>query len=158
MPYRWRRKSVGIENEIPHDLRSPPMFPAELTLVFSNLLTNAVKAAQTSDRIRATGEISEDGVIVRVENSGKAINPESGEKWFRPFESTTTETDPILGQGMGMGLPITRNIPAVCERLLAVPAGSSLQAGLTTLGPSHPREDGPSDFRSRLSSMAGGAQ
>jgi signal transduction histidine kinase len=104
------RRGISIENNIPDDLKSPPMFPAELTLVFSNLLTNAVKAAQVNGRVRASGTSNDDGVSIRVENTGKAVNPDTGEKWFRPFESTTTETDPVLGQGMGMGLPITRNI------------------------------------------------
>ena len=104
------RKGVAIENSIPDALRSPPMFPAELTLVFSNLLTNAVKAAQANGRIRASGSPDSNEIVLRVENSGSAVNPTTGEKWFRPFESTTTETDPVLGQGMGMGLPITRNI------------------------------------------------
>jgi signal transduction histidine kinase len=104
------RRGITIVNDIPEDLKSPPMFPAEVTLVFSNLLTNAVKAAGKGGRIRASGEATDDGVVLRVENSGVAVNPERGEKWFRPFESTTTETDPVLGQGMGMGLPITRNI------------------------------------------------
>lgn len=104
------RRGISIENAIPEQLKSPPMFPAELTLVFSNLLTNAVKAAGPNGRVLATAISNDDGIVVRVENTGKRVNPESGEKWFRPFESTTTETDPVLGQGMGMGLPITRNI------------------------------------------------
>jgi signal transduction histidine kinase len=45
-----------------------------------------------------------------VENTGTAVDLEDAERWFRPFESTTLETDPVLGQGMGMGLPITRNM------------------------------------------------
>lgn len=105
-----QRQDIVIVNEIPASLKSPPMFPAELTLIFSNLLTNAVKAAKRSGRIRAIGEHTDGEIVIKVENSGVAVNPENGERWFRPFESTTTETDPVLGQGMGMGLPITRNI------------------------------------------------
>ncbi len=86
------------------------MFPAELTLVFSNLLTNAVKAAGKSGRIRATAKRDNESITLRIENTGIAVDPEDGERWFRPFESTTVQTDPVLGQGMGMGLPITRNI------------------------------------------------
>lgn len=104
------RREIVIENTIPQDLKSPPMFPAELTLVFSNLLTNAVKAAQDGGRIRASGVAGDDATILRIENTGKAVDPTTGERWFRPFESTTTQADPVLGQGMGMGLPITRNI------------------------------------------------
>ena len=32
------------------------------------------------------------------------------ERFFRPFESSTTEVDVLLGQGMGLGLPIVRNL------------------------------------------------
>ena len=48
--------------------------------------------------------------MLRIENTGMAVDPSKGERWFRPFETTTTEVDPVLGQGMGMGLPITRNM------------------------------------------------
>jgi signal transduction histidine kinase len=87
------------------------MFPAELTVVFSNLLTNAVKAAGEAGRIRATARQDGEGqVILKIENTGPAVDLADAERWFRPFESTTVEVDPVLGQGMGMGLPITRNM------------------------------------------------
>ena len=105
------KRGIEVTNEIPPDLKSPPMFRSELTVVFSNLLTNAVKAAGIDGIIRASGRMDENGrVIIRIENTGVAVSLDEGEKWFRPFESTTTETDPVLGQGMGMGLPITPNI------------------------------------------------
>ena len=43
--HQAERRDINIDNRIPPDLRSPPMFPAELTAVFANLLTNAVKVA-----------------------------------------------------------------------------------------------------------------
>lgn len=108
------RRGIVIENRIPPDLRSPPMFPAEVSVVFSNLLSNAVKAAGRGGRIRATGrQTSDSGAIVRVENTGRSVGPKRGERWFLPFESTTVKTtDPVLGQGMGMGLTLTRNLLA----------------------------------------------
>ena len=51
-----RRRGIIIRNEIPTDLKSPPMFPAELTAIFSNLLTNAVKAAGPDGCILARAE------------------------------------------------------------------------------------------------------
>jgi len=103
-------RHIKIENRIPTDLKSPPMFPAELTTVFSNLLTNAVKAAGDHGRIRATARQTVVGVDLRIENTGVAVDPSRGEKWFRPFESSTTQVDAVLGQGMGLGLPITRSV------------------------------------------------
>lgn len=109
------RRGIEVVNDIAPSLRSPAMFPAEITIVFSNLLTNAVKAAGEQGRIRAwtPGDKSDKtGVRLRIENTGQAVSPDEGERWFLPFESTTTEVDPVLGQGMGMGLPITRNVLA----------------------------------------------
>lgn len=105
------KRGIQILTGIPVGLKTPPMFPAELTTVFSNLLTNAVKAAGRDGKIRATGETTGDGAVrVLVENTGRKVAPDEGERWFQPFESTTTELDPVLGQGMGLGLPITRGI------------------------------------------------
>jgi signal transduction histidine kinase len=105
------RRAIDITNQIPADLKSPPMFPAELAVVFSNLLTNAAKAAGDGGRVRATGGSgTEGGSVVRLENTGVEVDLADSERWFRPFQSTTVETDPVLGQGMGMGLPITRNL------------------------------------------------
>jgi signal transduction histidine kinase len=104
-------RDIKIENRIPETLKSPPMFPAEITTVFSNLLTNAIKAAGHNGRIRATGRDAANGEVrVRVENTGVEVDLANAEKWFLPFESTTTDVDAGLGQGMGLGLPITRNM------------------------------------------------
>jgi signal transduction histidine kinase len=106
-----QKRQILVTNEIPTDLKSPPMFPAEMTLIFSNLLTNAVKAAGERGKIRAVATANADGeVVLRIENTGVAVDLGEAERWFKPFESTTVQTDPVLGQGMGMGLPITRNI------------------------------------------------
>jgi signal transduction histidine kinase len=105
------RRGVQIENAIPQTIKSPPMFPAELTAVFTNLLSNAVKAAGNDGRIYATAHRDNDGALhVVVQNTGVAVDLEQAEIWFRPFESTTAEVDPGLGQGMGLGLPITRRM------------------------------------------------
>ena len=86
------------------------MFPAELTTVFANLLTNAVKGASEDGQIEASADINEGTLQVRVQNTGVAVDLEEAEKWFEPFESTTQEVNPVLGQGMGLGLTITRRI------------------------------------------------
>ena len=105
------RKGITMDNNIPSDLRSPPMYSAELIAIFSNILTNAVKAAGDGGHLRAVGSVRPDGAVrLRIENTGVAVAIDESERWFRPFESTTTEVDPILGQGMGLGLTITRDI------------------------------------------------
>lgn len=105
------RRGILIINDIERDLRTPPMFAAEVTTVFANLLTNAVKAARSDGEIRASASVDDEGgVRVRLENTGVAVKLQEAERWFRPFESTTVEVNPVLGQGMGLGLPITRSV------------------------------------------------
>lgn len=105
------KRKITIENSIPPSLRSPPIFPAELTVVFSNLLSNAVKACRLGGRVNAKGRKKPNGnVVVTIQNTGVRVKLKDAEKWFLPFKSTTVESDPLLGQGMGMGLPIVRNI------------------------------------------------
>ena len=109
--HQAERRGIDIDNWIPSELRSPPMFPAELTAVFANLLTNAVKAAgEDGGRIRASASSEDDQVRIIIQNTGAAIRLDEAERWFKPFESTTSEVNPVLGQGMGLGLTITRNL------------------------------------------------
>ena len=104
------RRNVEIANRIPPSLRTQPMFPAELTTVFANLLTNAVKGASEYGQIESSANINEGMLQVRVQNTGVVVDLKEAEKWFEPFESTTQEVNPVLGQGMGLGLTITRRI------------------------------------------------
>lgn len=104
----FARREIRLEVDLQPKLRTPPMFASEVTILFTNLLTNAIKAAGTKGRIRVTGHAGENATILRVENSGERVDLTDAERWFRPFETTTTEVDVILGQGMGLGLPITR--------------------------------------------------
>ena len=104
---------IAVVNDVPADLRVPPMFHAELLAVLTNLLTNAVKAAGQGGVIRARGRnLSRDETELTLENTGVAVDPVDGERWFVPYASTSTSVDPSLGQGMGLGLPITRDLLA----------------------------------------------
>ncbi len=104
-------RNIEIRSDIGPEVRSPPMFVAELTTILTNLLTNAVKAAGDGGRVRASADEKQDGIVIlRLENTGMVVEPSDGERWFRPFESTTSSPDPVLGQGMGLGLSITRDM------------------------------------------------
>ena len=104
------RSGAKVENQLPSDLRSPPMFPAEVVVLFTNLLSNAVKAAGKTGRIRIRQGRGEDEVTIIMENTGVAVDLTDAEKWFEPFRSTTAVPDAALGQGMGMGLTIVRSL------------------------------------------------
>jgi signal transduction histidine kinase len=102
------RDGISLRNEIPEELRTPPMFPAEVTSVFTNLLSNAIKAAGHNGIVEASGARSDGRTEIVVQNTGAAVDLDRAEEWFEPYRSTTATVDPSLGQGMGLGLTITR--------------------------------------------------
>jgi signal transduction histidine kinase len=105
---RLRRRGITFSNDIPADLRTPPMFPSELAGIFTNLMSNAAKFAGEGGRIAVTAEVSGEGMRVTMQNTGAEVNLKTAAKLFEAFQSTTERPDAVLGQGMGMGLTITR--------------------------------------------------
>lgn len=101
-------KNVSVNVDIPEDLRTGPMFPAEATILLTNLLTNATKNAATDGNIWIDGFDFSETVVIVISNNGAVVDLNEAERWFLPFESTTTEVDDVLGQGLGLGLPIVR--------------------------------------------------
>lgn len=102
------RLGVELDADLPPDLRTPPMFPAELTVLLNNLLTNAIKNAGRPGRVLVAGRpMGDRGLTLTVSNTGVAVDLTDADRWFMPFETTTTSIDEVLGQGLGLGLPIT---------------------------------------------------
>lgn len=104
------KRRVRILNKIPEKVRTPPMFPAEVTAIITNLLSNAVKFAGKGGQVYVSARADDDVVVLRMENTGTAVDLRGAEKWFQPFRSTTFDIDESLGQGMGLGLTITRSL------------------------------------------------
>ncbi|TPL49894.1 ATP-binding protein [Mesorhizobium sp. B2-4-6] len=105
---RIEQRGLKVENAIPADLRTPPMFPSELSGIFTNLLSNAVKFTDKNGRIRVEAREERGAMVVAMYNTGQAVDLGRGHRLFEAFQSTTERPDAILGQGMGMGLTITR--------------------------------------------------
>jgi signal transduction histidine kinase len=105
---RVAEKDISIHIALDPDLRTGPMFPAELMILLTNLLSNAVKNAASGGNIWIDAADSGGSVEIIVSNDGVVVDLVEAERWFLPFESTTTAVDEVLGQGMGLGLPIVR--------------------------------------------------
>jgi signal transduction histidine kinase len=104
------RRGIKMDIDIPDRLKTPPMFPAEISAIFTNLLSNAVKFAGNGGTVRATASVDDGELVIRMENTGEKVELRTADKWFEPFRSTTGDVDETLGQGMGLGLTITRSL------------------------------------------------
>jgi signal transduction histidine kinase len=109
-PKMVERQQV-VSNEIPLELHSPPIFPAEFAIILTNLLSNATKFAGNGGRIKLNAHLDDAMTLhLKVNNTGTRVASADAERYFRPFESSTTDVDVVLGQGMGLGLPIVRTL------------------------------------------------
>ncbi|MFQ5798908.1 MAG: ATP-binding protein [Bacteroidota bacterium] len=102
---------IDFHNEVPANLRTPPIFEAELHAVLLHVFTNALKAVRDKKvrEIAVKANKEDDGVHVFMLDTGSGIKPERREEVFKPFVTTSTP-DPILGVGTGLGLKIVRDI------------------------------------------------
>lgn len=105
-----RSRNQTIDVAIADSVSTPPLFPAELNAILSNLISNAVKFSGENGRIRITADDGAGSLRIRVENTGASVDLATSERWFQPFRSTTPIVDETLGQGMGLGLTITRSL------------------------------------------------
>lgn len=112
-PLSLYMRDFGIEfsNKVPVNLRTPPVFEAELHAILLHLFTNALKAVRDEKvaRIAVKANRQEDGVHVFMLDTGVGVDIESREQAFKPF-FTTSPADPILGVGTGLGLTVVRDI------------------------------------------------
>jgi PAS domain S-box-containing protein len=79
----------------------------ELKQVLLNLIHNAVQASTASSQVHVAATTDDRHAVLTVTDHGHGIAKDVIGKIFDPFFSTKTET---VGQGMGLGLSITRGI------------------------------------------------
>ncbi len=79
----------------------------ELKQVLLNLIHNAVQASTAGGQVDVQVKVDAKHATLRVTDRGHGIAEEVIERIFDPFFSTKTET---VGQGMGLGLSVTRGI------------------------------------------------
>jgi two-component system, NtrC family, sensor kinase len=99
---------VAVKTDLDRDLAPVRADRVQLQQVILNLITNAVEAMSTVEgRLRllsvATRRQEDEGVLIRVQDSGPGIEPGGTERIFDAFFSTKSS-------GMGMGLFICRSI------------------------------------------------
>lgn len=90
-----------ISPELPRRLTGDP---ARIKQMAVNLLTNAVKYTQTGF-VRLTAEMDGGAMVLTIADSGCGIAPEKLPLIFNNFERIGA-----VGDGVGLGLPITKNI------------------------------------------------
>lgn len=105
-------KSAQSKNIIIHENITSPVYikadPAAITRIANNLIENAIKFTNEKDIIDITLESSDGKIIFSVNDHGIGISPEMHQKIFEPYYQVSNEKR--NNQGMGLGLPMVKNI------------------------------------------------
>lgn len=104
---KFRISGVNLELKFLEEERSANIRPVEISQVLLNLLMNSFHAVEGMENgwVMIQCKVSNDLVLIIIEDSGKGIAEKDREKIFQPF-FTTKEA----GQGTGLGLSISKRI------------------------------------------------
>ncbi len=102
----WERKQLNIETDIQEGvhIRSDAEL---LSLVWNNLISNAVKFTHRGGTITVCLNAREDAVTVSVQDTGCGIKPEVGAHIFEKFYQGDTSHST---QGNGLGLALVKRV------------------------------------------------
>jgi signal transduction histidine kinase len=109
------RHKVPAGVQVVRDLDPQPQsvqgWPADLALVWTNLLDNALAAVEPGGTVTVRTRGEEDAVVVDVENTGPTVPPEVLAQAFDAFFTTKP-----VGQGTGLGLATSLAVVAQKHR------------------------------------------
>ena len=102
----WEAKNLEIETDIEDDVRIKSD-PELLSLVWNNLISNAVKFTPDGGTIGLSLKTEGSSVIVQVRDTGCGMKPEVGQHIFEKFYQGDTSH---ATQGNGLGLALVKRV------------------------------------------------
>ena len=102
----WEAKHLEIETDIEDDVRIKSD-PELLSLVWNNLISNAVKFTPDGGTIGLSLKTEGSSVVVQVRDTGCGIKPETGMHIFEKFYQGDTSH---ATQGNGLGLALVKRV------------------------------------------------
>ena len=112
----WEKKNIRIETDIQEDVRIRS--DAELlSLVWNNLLSNAMKFTPEGGTVALTMQADENRVTVSARDTGCGMIPEVGQHIFEKFYQGDTSH---ATQGNGLGLALVKRVVDILNGEIAV--------------------------------------
>ena len=112
----WEAKDLEIDTDIQDDVRIKSD-PELLSLVWNNLISNAVKFTPNGGKIGVALKAEDDAVTVSVTDTGCGIKPEVGRHIFEKFYQGDTSH---ATQGNGLGLALVKRVVDILKGEISV--------------------------------------
>jgi len=112
----WEAKNLNIETQIEDEVYI--CSDAELlSLVWNNLISNAVKFTPNGGTVGVTLKTEETGVMICVSDTGCGIDPKTGKHIFEKFYQGDTSH---ATQGNGLGLALVKRVMDILNAEISV--------------------------------------
>ena len=112
----WENKNLEIETDIAEDVRIKSD-PELLSLVWNNLISNAVKFTPEGGTVGVILKADEKHVVVTVKDTGCGIDPDTGKHIFEKFYQGDTSH---ATQGNGLGLALVKRVMDILQGEISV--------------------------------------
>ena len=112
----WEKKDLEIDTDIQEDVRIKSD-PELLSLVWNNLISNAVKFTPEGGTVGVILKADEKSVVVSVSDTGCGIDPETGKHIFEKFYQGDTSH---ATQGNGLGLALVKRVVDILQGEISV--------------------------------------
>ena len=112
----WEKKNLEIETDIAEGVRIKSD-PELLSLVWNNLISNAVKFTSEGGTIGVSLKADGNHVTVSVRDTGCGIDPETGKHIFEKFYQGDTSH---ATQGNGLGLALVKRVVDILQGEICV--------------------------------------
>ena len=112
----WEQKNIGIETDIADGV-SISSDPELLSLVWSNLLSNAFKFTESGGSVSVSLSADQNSAVVRISDTGCGISPETGAHIFEKFYQGDTSHS---SQGNGLGLALVKRVVDIMQGEISV--------------------------------------
>jgi signal transduction histidine kinase len=96
-------RGISIQERLARRLPASPLDPAQIKQVLVNLIKNAIHAMTKGGVLTLETDVSADGIVLSVGDTGGGIPSEQINRIFEPFYTTKKK-------GTGLGLMIVRRI------------------------------------------------
>jgi len=102
-------KSLKMDVEVPEDMPQLLGDRVRLRQVIINLLSNAIKFTPSGGKISISTGLEDEGLFVKVRDTGIGIEPDEIERVFQPFQQVS-QIHVRNHEGSGLGLALVRSL------------------------------------------------
>jgi signal transduction histidine kinase len=112
----WEAKNLNIETDIQENVRIRSD-PELLSLVWNNLISNAVKFTPEGGTVAVSLQAEDDRITVSVSDTGCGMTADTGMHIFEKFYQGDTSH---ATQGNGLGLPLVKRVMDILSGEISV--------------------------------------